>query len=433
LTTLTKGQIYGDTGLRSKTKAELTKIAKDRGIKVPKGVDPKNLRKVILGAEARALADTQMMVQTMMTNAVMTTAGSAVAQHGLDSLTKVDPTLQVVDPLGNKITVDPYDEVSVSADLEFLKLSYEADARVAAEAATAAKTAQDAATLAAATAQAEKAAAEAATAAGLAERAAARAGLKIADQAARAAAIEAAKAAAVERLKNRPPPPAPLIGPEIPNEVKAAAIRARRELQEAAKIFQQTGDLGFIVVPTEGPAIGVPTDDVMLDPRIQEALDQFGEITPLASLLAAKSAAYATSWGENYIPGWGVVTQTVNNWVGAAETAKNAYKLTQVIQAIRGREGPGLEVPEGLDQLLSQRIPNLASAVEAYIKQPGVDLKQVLLNALKDQVVYGADIERLYSDIGRQILWGQGAKEGSGLSEWMVREIGSTFYHSIMG
>lgn len=416
LSVITRGKIYG-ASIKKLSKAELLEAAKERGVKVPKGIDLKTLRKIVLQSEAEALAQTQMMVQTLLTGAMVSAAGNQLANEGLDLLQSVS----MVNPVGAPVEIpsDPtFDATKVRQDIDFLeqtirssadaRLSYEAAAKAAAEAqAVAEKLAKDA---------------------GIAERVAARSQNAALDRLARDAAREAARAKiaaakAAEAARIAALPPKPVLEPR---EIREAALRARRELQEAARVLQNAMESGVIIVPPEGPAIGVP-DAKLMEPGIQKALEDFGKITPLMNLAATKTAALGASWLE------GGITQTVNNWVGVAEFTKDVYRLTKVIQDIRTGEENLYEVPDIVNEALKLRVPSLGMAVEKMLRADDVDPTTILLNALRDQAVHGADLERLYMDVGRQLLWGNDASKGIGLSDWMVRKVGSMFYHGIMG
>jgi len=180
----------------------------------------------------------------------------------------------------------------------------------------------------------------------------------------------------------------------------------RRRLQEVAELHDISKKLQ-IYVNVNGEAHGVPVDDVLLNPQLQEAMQQI-EFTPFLEYLTVQTAKSSVSW----VPGLGWIQNTIDitNWtVDVAEKVKDVYKVVNVALQLVDEKGESKiavdeQTVERLDELLKKRLPSLTQVVDQLVQFDKVNLKTITLETLRDKILFGWDNNRAAYELGKKIL-----------------------------
>ena len=223
---------------------------------------------------------------------------------------------------------------------------------------------------------------------------------------------------------------------KLEQNAKTQAVYVRRQaarrLKDAAILDSLTEKIGVIVSDSTGTATAIPTDNLLLDPKLQEALKSI-EFTPLMQYLSRQAAKSTLGW----VPGIGWVASAINsvNWgLDVAEKIKDAYSVANVVLELRSETGEssidiGSKNIENLDVLLKKRIPTIADAVDNLLTLEKVNLKVTVLEVLRDKVLYGWTDRQVAVEIGKRVLAG---KELSSLADATVEKVGGMIW-SAMG
>ena len=209
---------------------------------------------------------------------------------------------------------------------------------------------------------------------------------------------------------------------------KAASKIAARELREAAHLQQLSKSMNIVITDPQGQSYAIPVDDLLLDPRLQHVLKDM-TFTPLAKYLAMETAKSSLNW----VPGLGYVNQAINsaNWfMDVTEKLKDVYKVTNVALEIVNGESKidaGAKNIETLDWLLKKRLPSLTDAVDRLVQLEKVNMKTLLLETLRDKILYQWDNDKVAYEIGKKII----GKEAVGLAESTLLNIGREMWRSV--
>ena len=235
------------------------------------------------------------------------------------------------------------------------------------------------------------------------------------------------------RLRARLKEERPKVEKPIREDPKITATRrdAARRLRAAAMAEDIARKINIVITDEKGVAHPIPIDDLLLDPRLQKAMEGI-EFTPLMQYLTLQAAKSTTSW----IPGIGWVGSSINtaNWVlDITEKIKDVYKVTNVALEIVSEAGQsvidiGEKGIETLDWLLKKRIPSLGQAVEDLVQLEKENLKKITLEALRDKIIYGWNDNQVAYEIGKKILLG---KKGGDIAENVVIQVGDLIRKSI--
>lgn len=183
-------------------------------------------------------------------------------------------------------------------------------------------------------------------------------------------------------------------------EAKARKVLART-LLEAGRAHDLAQMADIFIARETGEATAVPSANVLLHPDLQKVLDK--EFTPFMVALTKETLKSST----HFIPGIGLVASAIdkiNVGLAVAETAKDVGEIVNVVLKLQGREG--FDMPKGIDSLLSKRVPSLDKAIDDLISVNRVNAKIVVLDALRNKIVYGWDNERTAAEITSKFIWG---------------------------
>jgi hypothetical protein len=452
LNILTGGKVYGANALKKLSKQELLKIAKNRGLNLVVGSSIEEIRKKVYEAESKAVADLQGVLQTIVSSALVAGVGGVVSAGMSDVMEKlkVEPlpgSAAIVEPPPVEIPLDelkiPLERVDeVVRDQEvfsILESTPEQEFDLALESARAdafAKGELERATEAQAKLEVEKA-------------------VKEAQESARLAREEhlLEKRRIFDEIRDKRPLYSKPAGPELPKTagpsdaaIRAAQKIATRRLREAALLEQTSLNADVVIMKPavfdpvtgqqiSGPeaAVGTAVPVMEMDPRIEEALSAF-EFTPLMMKVAKMGVESATG----FIPGVGSLNSMISNintGLDVATFMKRVSTINTVVTNINAGEAVDMEaVRQGMAAGI--RIPTLGDAINSAWKVDSVNLGSVVKDAIAKELAStgvealkgGINVERLYLSIGRQVLWGQGAGEGLGLTDWMLSSIGKQIY-----
>ena len=419
-------RIYSEKELSGLSVASLKKIAASKNLKVPREIDAAALRKGILTEQTSRLNNISVLIATVVSKTVKTSITSAALEYGYRELAargeifgttlekekiqtelieaKIDARSQTELSSQEKETVAPtsvneiYDESGPETLVEFEK-------RVDAEWSRKMEEAQT-------TLDAEKRV-------GRAFRKFTR---ENEEATSREWLVEKKRLEAIEKIEAR-----------AKTEATYVRRQAARRLKDAALLDSLTEKIGVVISnPITGESTAIPTDNLLLDPKLQDALKEV-EFTPLMEYLAKQAAKSSLGW----IPGVGWVASAINsvNWgLDVAEKIKDAYKITNVVLELRSETGEsGIDVGtkniETLDGLLKKRVPTLASAVDDLLTLEKVNLKVTVLEVLRDRYLFGWSDRQVAIEIGKRVLAG---KELSALADATVEKVGGMIW-SAMG
>ena len=419
-------RIYSEKELSGLSVAALKKIAASKNLKVPREVDASTLRKGILVEQTSRLNNISVLIAGMISKTVKTSITSAALEYGYRELAargeifgatlekekiaqevveaKIDARSQTELSSQEKGTVaatsssEIFDESGPETLVEFEK-------RVDAEWSRKMEEAQT-------TLDAEKRVA----------REFRKFTRENEEATSREWLAEKRRLEAVEKIEAR-----------AKTEATFVRRQAARRLKDAALLDSLTEKIGVVISnPITGESTAIPTDNLLLDPKLQDALKEV-EFTPLMEYLAKQAAKSSLGW----IPGVGWVASAINsvNWgLDVAEKIKDAYKITNVVLELRSETGEsGIDVGtkniENLDVLLKKRVPTLASAVDDLLTLEKVNLKVTVLEVLRDRYLFGWSDRQVAIEIGKRVLAG---KELSALADATVEKVGGMIW-SAMG
>lgn len=413
---LTKGKIHGDQ-LKKLSKGELKLIASERGIKVPPNIPVAKLREIIRESEAKSLADLQASLQTILTNSLMAGLGSSLTSVVSDFLQQEN--LRVTDLGGETVEAPKAEDPSMeewerlTRRKEELREMFDKQKVIEEERLSLRK---------------EELKELFASRKDLEERLATEADKR------RAAMDEefARKKAILKNLRDVKSSKPKVHGPKVPAFMKEDHARARRALREYSKINQDAMKANVFVVqpevvdPVTGEIkapevrVGVPYEMPVMNPRIAKELESF-EFDPLMVTLGKKAAVQASSF-----IGMGIINQ-VNTALEISDLARRAYRLEQIITGISLGETPEITEFEALP-----RIPGPQEIVDRLWKTDSTNMAKIISNAISSKMNGELEEGQFFTYIGRQILWGEKASTGTGITDWMLESIGRSIYDSVM-
>ena len=206
---------------------------------------------------------------------------------------------------------------------------------------------------------------------------------------------------------------------------------ALRRLRASALETDLAKKMVVTIVGPDGVAHPIPADELLLDVRLQKAMEGV-EFTPLMQYLGKQVAKSSISW----VPGLGYVESVLNtaNWsLDMAEKLKDVYKVVNVAVQITNEKGESLidigqQGIDVLDRLLRQRLPTLSDAVDDLLTLEKVNLKKVTLETLRDKILYGWDNSRVSYEIGKKIVVG---KEAGDFAESTIKQIGEMVWSKV--
>ncbi len=210
-------------------------------------------------------------------------------------------------------------------------------------------------------------------------------------------AYEEASQRAVEEAADR------LRGQMLSGRFRDRDFATELELQAFLDDLAKTVDI--LIVNPDGTTHPIVPDDILMPDVLKDASSFM--IRPIIGELA-KEAVKAT---EHLIPGYGWysgVRQVANIGMAVGETAKDLYKINDILTQLDQGENP-LEIDTNyvggyLDEAMRLRAPSLAKLVEDAVNLDGTDMKDIILRALKDQVMEGWDVDRLKYEIGKNMM-----------------------------
>lgn len=200
----------------------------------------------------------------------------------------------------------------------------------------------------------------------------------------------------------------------IRHEKALERLRSRietRKLREHALDEKLAREMNIAVVTDQGIAHPLPSEDILLPEKLQEALDW--KFTPLSQYAAKEVIKSSTE----YVPGVGWIQAAINKvnmGLTVGETLKDIGKVGEVLVRLEMGE-TGVEIKPtlgGLDEILKTRLPSITTAVDDVIKTDKLVAKDVVLRALKDKVIEGWDNKRTAYEIGKVFLGGTGEDFG---------------------
>ena len=189
------------------------------------------------------------------------------------------------------------------------------------------------------------------------------------------------------------------------------------------------------------------------------------EFTPLMQYLAKQQVDSAVNW----VPGVGWVNAALGTaqWsVDVASKVRDVYRVGKVAAEVAGIEETSIAkgvqyvvdlAPEsvrekvgaaadvlstqaslGLDVLVDHRVKTVTDAVKDLIKTEKVNLNVVVLQTLRDKLVYGWDNSRVAYEIGKRVLVGQRVGDiveadvgiAAGVADSVAREIGGLVWQA---
>lgn len=189
------------------------------------------------------------------------------------------------------------------------------------------------------------------------------------------------------------------------NVEKLASRLAERQLADSARLQDLAKKMNIVISDTEGKAFPIPVDELLVDPRLAKVLGEV-EFTPLAKYLTMEAAKSSINW----VPGLGYVNQAINtaNWVlDVGEKVKDVYKVVNVaVEMVNGESklDVGAKNIETLDWLLKKRLPNLGDAIGKYVGVEKVNMKVLLLETLRDKILYQWDSDKVALELGKKVL-----------------------------
>ena len=200
---------------------------------------------------------------------------------------------------------------------------------------------------------------------------------------------------------------------------KLEQIAEKHKLKNAAQLEDLAQKLGVVIINTQGTAFGIPPDSTLLNPELQRSLDF--EFTPVAQKIALETAKASTSWIP--IIGWAQSTiNQINLNLDIVEQINNIKNVIDVVTTIKAGESVEevMNSQEALKSLLKMRIPSISTIVEEIIKTDTLSAKHVVLQALKDKILYGWDDKTTAREIAKKFLgtgeYGQAVAEMIGES-----------------
>lgn len=393
-------KIYDLRELKGMNDQQLKATAKIKNIKFDKDVNRQALIDAIVRDQAGRLNNLTQMVAGLVTSTVKTTLSAATLEYAYQnlpyataSITAIEDELKTVEKESEQ-TITALDEKSNEPIVESIEAKVQRDA----------------------------------LAAGLKERELAEIQTREDAEVLRLARREQAKLTA--NLGRAQLEQAQLDQAKITKEV-ATQRDALRRLRASALETDLAKKMVVTIVGPDGVAHPVPADELLLDVRLQKAMEGI-EFTPLMQYLGKQVAKSTISW----IPGLGYVESALNtaNWsLDVAEKLKDVYKVVNVAVQITNEKGESLidigqQGIDVLDRLLKQRLPTLSDAVDDLLTLEKVNLKKVTLETLRDKILYGWDNSRVAYEIGKKIVVG---KEAGDFAESTIKQVGEMVWSKV--
>ena len=194
-----------------------------------------------------------------------------------------------------------------------------------------------------------------------------------------------------------------LRGKMLSQKYRERNFETEAETQAFLDDLARTVDI--VIINPDGTAHPIVPDDILMPDSLRDVSSFM--IRPIIGEMA-KEAAKAT---EHLIPGYGwysAARQVGNIGMAVGETAKDVYKIHDLLTRLDQGENP-LEIDTNylggyLDEAMSLRAPSLAKLIEDSINLEGTKMEDIVLRALKDQVMEGWDVGRLKYEIGKNFM-----------------------------
>lgn len=188
--------------------------------------------------------------------------------------------------------------------------------------------------------------------------------------------------------------------------VRRAHAKLLERIRQAAELEDAALKAATIIVTPLGQAAPIPVDEVLLDPKILEALDI--TMTPITQWLAKEAAKSTLS----FVPGVGWLQEqanTINRVMQAGQAGARLYDIYQTIVAVdQGLDPASVKLAPEVHTFFNQQLPALDTLLfDEALQTEKIHLKSLVLNLLTDKVLYGWDNDRVAQELYSAVMYGQ--------------------------